>query len=153
MSAHTSFGCFARNCHLFSQCLTLLSEYGTNAQGQIGLQRGIRAPNSKEIPPGEERMDFDKDHFDEDNEMSPLEEDELGGDAEEIVETEEEEMVIAEEEPEEAAPARPAPKPGAKKPAAKKKPAKKKAAKKSAKKKKPAKKAKKSAAKKKKKKR
>ena len=99
------------------------------------------------IPPGEERMDFDKDHFDEDNEMSPLEDDELAGDAEEIVETEEEELVITEEEPEEedAAPKRPAPKPAAKKPAPKKpaaKKTKKKAAKKPAKKK-PAKKAKK----------
>ena len=58
-------------------------------------------------------MAFDKEHFDDDTELSPLEEDELGGDAEEIVETEEEELVITEEEgdEEESAPARPAPTP------------------------------------------
>ena len=92
-------------------------------------------------------MDFEKESFEDDNELSRLEEDEeLGGEAQEMVETEEEELAIIGEEPEEEAPApRPAPKPAAKKPAAKKKAApkkkakakpKKKAAKKAAKKKK-----------------
>jgi hypothetical protein len=135
----------------------MFSEYGTNAQGRFSFFRlPNQAPCPKPaIPPGEDEMDFDKDHFEDDNEMSPLEDDELGGDAVEIVETEEEEMVIAEEEPEEevSAPARPVPKPAAKKSAPKKpaKKAKKKPAKKKPVKKKATKKAKKKPAKKKKK--
>jgi hypothetical protein len=94
------------------------------------------------IPPGEDGMEIEKDNFEDDNELSRLEDDEeLVGEAEEIVETEEEDLVIVGEEPEEEAPApKPAPKPAAKKPA--KKAAKKKtAAKKKAKKSKPKKKA------------
>jgi len=74
-------------------------------------------------------MDLEKDNFEEENELSGLEEDdELPGDAD-VVETEEEELSIGDEEPEEApAPAakpatRSAPKPAPKaraKPAAKK---------------------------------
>jgi hypothetical protein len=73
-----------------------------------------------EIPPGEDGMDFEKDNFEDDNELSRLEdEEELGGEVREIVETEEEELAIVGEEPEEEAPApKPAPKPAAKKPAA-----------------------------------
>jgi hypothetical protein len=102
---------------------------------------------------GEDGMDLEKDNFEDDNELSGLEEeDELGGDSEEIVEVEEEELILGDEEPGEApAPApraapKPAAKPPAKKAAAKKVPkkakkaakpkAKKKAAKKPAKKKK-----------------
>lgn len=84
-------------------------------------------------------MDFEKDHFDEESELP--QDDELGADTDEIVETEEEELVIGDEETDEpAAPApkpaarlarKPAPKKAAKKKAAKKKPAKKKPARKS----------------------
>jgi hypothetical protein len=104
---------------------------------------------SGRIPAGEDGMDLEKDNFEDDNELSGLEEDDelaVG----EVVETEEEELIIGEEEPETvAAPAaRPAaPRPAAKKPAkkapkkkAKKAKPKKKAAKKRAAKKKPAKK-------------
>jgi hypothetical protein len=127
--------------------LTLVLEYDTNAQGQSGLvgsnRKKSRSDGLEKIPPGEDGMDFEKDHFDDENELSPLEDEELGGDADEVVETEEEEMVIAEEPGEEPAapPARPAPKPAGKTPAkkkagkkakkvAKRKPAKKRAAKK-----------------------
>ena len=65
-------------------------------------------------------MDFEKDNFEDDNELSRLDDEELAGETEEIVETEEEELVIVGEEPEEEAPAaKPAPKPAAKKPAKK----------------------------------
>jgi len=70
-------------------------------------------------------MDLEKDNFEEENELSGLEEDdELAGDAD-VVETEEEELIIAEVEPEETAKpatrvaAKPAAKPAAKKPAPK----------------------------------
>src|SRR5437667_10648038 len=70
-------------------------------------------------------MDFEKENFEDDNELSPLEdEEELGGESQEIVETEEEELAIVGEEPEEEVPApRPAPaaRPAPKKAAAKKK--------------------------------
>jgi hypothetical protein len=103
------------------------------------------------FPPGEDGMDFEKDHFEEDNELSRLEEDEeLAGEGDEIVEVEEEEIVIGEEEPAAkpvAAKAKAAPKPAtkpakkaAKKPAKKAKAKPKKKAKKAAKKAKPAKK-------------
>jgi hypothetical protein len=81
------------------------------------------------ILPGEDGMDLEKDNFEEE-ELSGLEEDdELPGDAD-VVETEEEELIITDEEPEEApAPAaRPAPRTASKSAAAKpaaKKPAKK----------------------------
>ena len=89
-------------------------------------------------------MDFDKDHFEDETELSPLEEEELVGDSDEIVEAEEEVMIIADDGEDEPAPAA---KPVAKKPAAK--PAKKAAAKpKKARKKKPTKKPAKKAAKK-----
>lgn len=78
-------------------------------------------------------MDFEKENFEDDNELSQLEdEEELGGESQEIVETEEEELAIVGEAPEEEAPApRPgtAARPAAKKTAAKKKPAPKKKAK------------------------
>jgi hypothetical protein len=87
-------------------------------------------------------MDFEKDNFDEETELSPLEDEELGDDGDALVETEGEELIIGEEEPEEAPAATKAvaPKPAAKKVAAKPK---------KAAKKKPAKKAKKAAPKKK----
>jgi len=68
-------------------------------------------------------MDFEKESFDDDNELSRLEDDEeLAGEGQEIVETEEEELAIVGEEPEEEAPpSRPAPKPAPKKAAPKKK--------------------------------
>ena len=51
-------------------------------------------------------MDFEKESFEDDNELSRLEEDEeLGGETQEMVETEEEELVVVGEEPEEEAPA------------------------------------------------
>jgi hypothetical protein len=94
-------------------------------------------------------MDIEKDAFEDDDELSRLdEEDELVGDGDEVIETEEGTLTIVEEEPEEALPVpKVAPRPAAKKPA-KKKAAKKapKKAKKAAKKAKP--KAKKKAAKK-----
>ncbi len=47
-------------------------------------------------------MDFEKDSFEEDNELAPLEEEELGVEADEIGDTEEEEeLSITEEEAEE----------------------------------------------------
>jgi hypothetical protein len=141
--------------------LTLPAEYGTNATVVLPRERpdcGCAGPDTsgKKIPPGEDGMDFEKDNFDEETELSPLEDEELGEDGEGLVETEEEELIISEEEPEAAAPAKkvPAPKPAAKKAApkpkkaaAKKTPAKK--AKKAAPKKKAAKKGKKPAKKKK----
>src|SRR5215472_12435975 len=97
----------------------------------------------KEIPPGEDGMDFEKDNFEDDNELSRLEDDEeLGGEAQEIVEAEEEELAIVGEEPEEEAPA---PRPAADRPAPKKPAAKKKVAPKKKAKAKPKKKAKKPA--------
>jgi hypothetical protein len=112
------------------------------------LTQRPRSAATEKIPQREDGMDFEKDNFEDDNEMSPLEDEELGGDADEIVEAEEEDLVVADEGDEEAPAAKPAPKPAAKKPAKKaakkakpKKAAKKKAAKKPAKKaKKPAKK-------------
>jgi hypothetical protein len=42
--------------------------------------------SGKQVPPGEESMDFEKDHFEEDDELSRLEEDdELGGDTEGVI--------------------------------------------------------------------
>jgi len=68
-------------------------------------------------------MDFEKESFEDDNDLSRLEDDEeLGGETQEMVETEEEELAIVGEESEEEAPAprpapaaRPAPKKAAKK--------------------------------------
>ena len=130
------------------------AEYGTNAKVVLPDQRpfyGRPGPDtSGKIPPGEDGMDFDKDNFDDETELSPLEEEELGGETEGLVETEEEELIITEEEPAEAAPKpKPAKKAAPKKAAAKKAPAKK--AKAAPKKKKAAKKPVKKAAKKKKK--
>src|ERR1700680_1373815 len=76
--------------------------------------RYVGPDTSGRIPPGEDGMDIEKDNFEEENELSGLEEDdELGGDAADVVETEEEELIIGEEEPEEA------PRPAAPKPAPK----------------------------------
>jgi hypothetical protein len=125
------------------------AEYGTNAKVVLPDQRpfcGRTGPDtSGKFPPGEDGMDFDKDNFDDETELSPLEEEELGGETEGLVETEEEELIVTEEEPEEEAP-KPAKKAAPKKAAAKKAPAKK--AKKAAPKKKAAKKPAKKAAKK-----
>jgi len=101
-----------------------------------------RASTGYEIPPGEDGMDFEKENFEDDNELSRVEEDEeLGGESQEMVETEEEELAIVGEEPEEEAPAprpapaaRPAPKKAEKKKAAPKKKAKAKPRKKAVKK-------------------
>src|SRR3989454_383826 len=48
-------------------------------------------------------MDFEKDNFEDDNELSRLDDEELAGETEEIVETEEEELGIVGEVPEEEA--------------------------------------------------
>ena len=50
-------------------------------------------------------MDFEKDNFEDDNELSRLEEEDELGVGDEIVETEEEEILITEEEPVASAPA------------------------------------------------
>jgi hypothetical protein len=128
--------------------LTLPAEYGTNATVVLPRERpdcGCAGPDTsgKKIPPGEDGMDFEKDNFDDETELSPLEDEEVGGDGDGLVETEEEELIISEEPEEEAVP-KPAAKP-ASKPAAKKVPPK---PKKAAVKKAPAKKAKKAGAKK-----
>jgi hypothetical protein len=96
----------------------------------------------KKVPHGEESMEFEKDQFEDDEELSRLEDDEeLGGEPGAVVE-EEEELLIVEEEPADEGD-EPAAKPAAK-PAPKKASPKKAAAKKAKKpaKKKPAKKAK-----------
>jgi hypothetical protein len=100
---------------------------------------GLLSKWAHRVPRGEDGMDFEKDNFEDDNELSRLEDDEeLGGETHEIVETEEEELVILGEEPEEVAPApKPAPKPAAKKKPARKAAKKKAASKKKAKKSKP----------------
>ncbi len=117
--------------------LTTPSEYGNNGARagwcflELRPEQRPTDPFSRgpEIPAGEDGMDFEKDNLEDDNELSRLENDEeLGGETEEIVEAEEE-LVIVGEEPEEesAAPAsKPASKPAARKRA--KKAAKKKAA-------------------------
>ena len=64
-------------------------------------------------------MDFEKDNFDDETELSPLEDEELGGEPDSLVETEEEELIITGEEPEEEAVQKPAAKPAAKKAAPK----------------------------------
>src|SRR6266851_813397 len=108
--------------------LTTPSEYGNNGARagwcflELRPQERPTDPFSRgpEIPAGEDGMDFEKDNFEDDNELSRLENDEeLGGETEEIVEEEPEE--------ESAAPAsKPASRPAARKRA--KKAAKKKAA-------------------------
>src|SRR5258707_6283500 len=123
-----------------AECLTTPGECDNNGAGfgaRIYSGRTASCPKtSGRIPPGEDGMDLEKDKFQDDNELSGLEEDdELAGG--EVVETEEEELMIGEEEPE-TAPA-PAARPAAPSPAPKK-PAKK-APKKKAKKAKPKKKA------------
>src|SRR5215467_9667861 len=52
---------------------------------------------SGETLPGEDGMDLEKDHFYDETELSPLEEEELGGDTDEVVETEEVDLIIADE--------------------------------------------------------
>src|SRR5580704_13873178 len=120
-----------------AECLTTSSEYDNNgarlwspvyrtpavaAIPTRHVRSGFAGSDaSGGIPPGEDGMDLEKDNFEEENELSGLEEDdELAGDAD-VVETEEEELIITDEEPEEAAKPAPkaAPKPAAK-PAAKK---------------------------------
>src|SRR6266478_2189965 len=119
-----------------AECLTTPGECDNNGAGigaRIYSGRTASCPKtSGRIPPGEDGMDLEKDNFEDDNELSGLEEeDELAGG--EVVETEEEELMIGEEEPE-TAPA-PAARPAAPRPAAKK-PAKKAAKKKAGKRKK-----------------
>jgi len=129
-----------------SESLTLPAEYGTNAT--VILPRlwlfSPRRPRyvGQQILPGEDGMDFEKDNFDDETELSPLEDEELGGESDGLVETEEEELIITEEPEEEAAP-KPAAKPAAKKSAPKAKKAAAKKAKKASPKKKTAKKGKK----------
>src|SRR6266404_4781116 len=65
-------------------------------------------------------MDLEKDHFDDETELSPLEEEDLGGDSDEIADAEEE-LIVADDDSdeEEGTPAaKPAGKAAAKKPAA-----------------------------------
>src|SRR6266850_1412471 len=125
-----------------AECLTTSSECDNNGaragrhSRELWPEQRLLGPffcPDPKIPPREDGMDIEKDSFEDDNELSRLEDEELGGETEEIVE-EEEELVIVGEEPEEVAPApKPASKPAAKKrakKAAKKKPARKKAAKK-----------------------
>src|SRR5712692_10790935 len=53
---------------------------------------------AQRFPAGEDGMDFEKDNFEDDNELSRLENDEeLGGETEEIVEAEEELVIVGEE--------------------------------------------------------
>jgi hypothetical protein len=139
---------FPRN---FADYLTSSNEYDNKQRREDGvsfensgqLQQIVdRASTGYEIPPGEDGMDFEKENFEDENELSRLEDDEeLGGESQEMVETEEEELAIVGEEPDEEAPAprpapaaRPAPKKAAKKKAAPKKKAKAKPRKKAAKK-------------------
>src|SRR5271165_2454114 len=115
--------------------LTSTLEWDNKAQGRSAVISGCRSltvtfkSTGKKLPPGEESMDFEKDQFEDDEELSRLEEDdELGGET--IIEAEEEILTVEEEPAEEAeqeTAARPAPKATAKKPAPKaaKKPAKK----------------------------
>jgi hypothetical protein len=128
--------------------LTTTAEWDNKSQGQADVGSGwcsVPKTPGKVEPPGEESMEFEKEPFEEDDELSRLEDDELGGDGEGI--TEEEEILVVEEEPNEEGEEEPAekaaPKAAAKKAAPKKvaKKAPKKAAKKAAKVKKPAKKA------------
>ena len=81
-----------------------------------GREPFSRAPCG--LPPVEERMDLHK-GFEDDEELSRMEDDEAGLGGDEIIETEEEEIILAEEEaaPE---PPKPAPKPAKKKPAKRK---------------------------------
>jgi hypothetical protein len=128
--------------------LTTTAEWDNKSQGQANVGSGWcsvpRTPGKVE-PPGEESMEFEKDQFEEDDELSRLDDDELGGDGEGI--TEEEEILVVEEEPSEEGDEEPvekaAPKAAPKKATPKKtvKKAPKKAPKKPAKAKKPAKKA------------
>jgi hypothetical protein len=129
--------------------LTSTAEWDNKSQGQADVGSGwcsVPKTPGKVEPPGEESMEFEKDQFEEDDELSRLEDDELGGDGEGITEEEEEILVVeeepneeGEEEPAEKATPKAAPKKAAPKKVAKKAP--KKAAKKAAKVKKPAKKA------------
>ena len=148
-------------CKKTAECLTTSGECDNNgARGGAAFERALArrathgpvfCPDPK-IPPREDGMDIEKDGFEDDNELSRLEDEELGGETEEIVE-EEEELVIVGEEPEAAPAPKPAAKPAAKKrakKAGKKKPARKKAAKKAKQKKKAGKKKAKKASKKKK---
>src|SRR5438445_10118657 len=65
-------------------------------------------------------MDLEKDHFDDETELSPLEEEDLGGDSDEIADAEEDLLVAgdASDEEEGTPAAKPAGKAAAKKPAA-----------------------------------
>src|ERR1700722_12244454 len=109
-----------------AELLTTSGEYGNNGQGfgarsRAKTLRPFAATPTRHvpsgvpgcdasggIPPGEDGMDLEKDNFEEDNELAGLEEDdELGGD--DVVETEEEELIIGDEGDEEPGEA-PAPK-------------------------------------------
>ena len=96
-----------------AECLTTSGEcdnngarvgrHATELWSEQRLLGSFFYPDPK-IPPREDGMDIDKDSFEDDNELSRLEDEELGGETEEVVE-EEEELVIVGEEPEEVAPA------------------------------------------------
>ncbi len=126
--------------------MTTLREYDNNggrSERRFSDPSSVARAGGPKIPLGEDGMDFKKDNFEDDNELSRLEDDEELGSGE-IVETEEEELTVISEEPEAAVPAPKAPpKPAVRKRAKRaKKVAKKKApkrAKKASKKKKPAK--------------
>ena len=122
--------------------LTSTLEWDNKAQGRSAVISGkgsvarrVRITGRKK-PPREESMEFEKDQFEDDDELSRLEDDEeLGGESGNIIEEEAEILSVEEEPAEEAPTARLAPKAAPSKPAPKaaKKPAPK-AAKKSAKK-------------------
>src|SRR6516162_106774 len=108
-------------------------EWDNKASGRRAVLSGLPNRVKQLVPkerPGEERMDLEKDQFEDDDELSRGEEDEeLGGEAEGVVEEEEEEGLAIDEEPaeeaEEEPAARPAPKAAPKKAAAPKAKAKK----------------------------
>ena len=98
--------------------MTSMLEWDNKASGRRAVLSGLRNKQlvTKE-PPREERMDFEKDQFEDDDELSRLEEDEeLGGEAESVIEEEEEEILAIDEEPAEEAEeaTRPAAKPAPK---------------------------------------
>jgi hypothetical protein len=104
--------------------------FGTKLPLTYGLpsERWPLGCEPEDSPSLEVAMDLKKDAFEDDNELSRLEDEEEIGAGDEIVETEEEELLITDHEPEAAVPV-PALKP-ARKRAAKKRKAKKRAAKK-----------------------
>src|SRR5882724_1976246 len=85
-------------CKKTAECLTTSGECDNNGARAGRHSRGLGqnsdpwarfCPDPK-IPPREDGMDIEKDGFEDDNELSRLEDEELGGETEEIVEEEEE---------------------------------------------------------------